>query len=162
MPFRRPKQNFNISYNRYSAGDYTVLYNALSTYDRSSPYNETSVDVAVNRLNVAVTQAIDLAVPSGYIKKHKYPACFSGKLKTCIKKNDYFYGRYKKFKTQYFYDKFSFYRKLVKTTIKTEGFGWLKSVDENLKSHPKQFWKYVSQFRKKNTDLIEIEIDGIF
>jgi hypothetical protein len=40
----------------------------LSTYDWSSLYNERSVDAAVNRLNISVTQAIDLAVPSGYIK----------------------------------------------------------------------------------------------
>jgi hypothetical protein len=37
-----------------------VLYNALSTYDWSSLNNETSVDAAVDRLNVPVTQAIDL------------------------------------------------------------------------------------------------------
>jgi hypothetical protein len=56
-----------------------VLYNVLFTYDWSSLYNEISVDAAV-------TQAIDLAVPSGYIKKYKYPAWFSGKLQTYIKK----------------------------------------------------------------------------
>jgi hypothetical protein len=37
----------------------------------------------------------------------------------------------------------------------------LKSVDENLKSHPNQFWKYILQFRKKNSDLIHLEINGI-
>jgi hypothetical protein len=67
MPLRRFKQNCNISYKRHSAGNYAVLYNVLSNYDWSSLYNETSVDAAVDRLNVAVTQAIHLAVPSGYI-----------------------------------------------------------------------------------------------
>jgi hypothetical protein len=43
------------------------------------------VDVAVDRLNVAVTSATDLAVRSGYIRKHKHPAWFSGKLKVYIK-----------------------------------------------------------------------------
>jgi hypothetical protein len=112
-------------------------------------YSETSVDAAVDRLNFAVTQAIDLAVPSGHIQKHKYPDWFSGKLKIYIKKKNYFYRRYKKYTSDCFYDKFSYYRKLVKATAKTDGFRWLQSVDKNLKSHPKQFWKYVSQFRKK-------------
>jgi hypothetical protein len=128
------------------AGDYAVLYNALSTYDWSSLYNETSADAAVDRLNVAA--------PSGYIKKHTYPTWFSGKLKVNNKKNNYFYRHYKKCKADCFYDRFSFHCKLIKTTIKTDRFRWLKSVDENLKSHPKQFWKYVSQFRKRNTCLI--------
>jgi hypothetical protein len=52
-----------------------VLYDALAAYIWSSLHNETSADAAVDRLNIAVTQAIDLAVPSGYIKKH----WFSGK-----------------------------------------------------------------------------------
>jgi hypothetical protein len=125
----------------------------LAIYDWSSLYNETSVDAAVYILNVAVTQAIDLAVPSGHIKKHKYPNWFSGKLKVYIKKN-YFYRRYKKYKAV-FYDKYSFYRKLVTATIKPH------FVNKNLKSHPKQFWEYESQFRKTNTGLIHFEINYI-
>jgi hypothetical protein len=35
------------------------------------------VDAAVDRLNAAVTQAIDLAVLSGHIKKHEYRTWFS-------------------------------------------------------------------------------------
>jgi hypothetical protein len=54
-----------------------------------------------------------------------------------------------------------FFCKLVKMTIETDRFHWLKSSDKNLKSHPKQFWKYVSQFRKKNADLLHLEINGI-
>jgi hypothetical protein len=90
MPVRRSKQNFNISYKRFSAGDYAALYNAPSTYDWSSLYNETPVDAAVDRLNIAVTQVIDFTVPSVHIKMHKYPAWFPEKLKAYIKKKNYF------------------------------------------------------------------------
>jgi hypothetical protein len=99
MSFRRPKQSFNISYKRFSAGDSAVLYNILSPY-KSTLYNETSADAAVKKLNVDVTKSTDLAVLSGYIKKHKYPVWFSEKLKTFIKKN-YFYRRYKKLTDKY-------------------------------------------------------------
>jgi hypothetical protein len=37
-----------ISYKRFSAGNYAVLYNALSNYDWSSLYKEISVDAAVD------------------------------------------------------------------------------------------------------------------
>jgi hypothetical protein len=34
----------------------------------------------------------------------------------------------------------------------------LKSIDDSLKSYPKQFWKYKSQFKEANADLIDAEI----
>jgi hypothetical protein len=52
----------------------------------------------VGRSNAAVTQAIDLAVPSGHSKKHEYLPWISGKLILHSKKK-YFYIRFKKFKT---------------------------------------------------------------
>jgi hypothetical protein len=48
----------------------------MSTYDWSSLYNKIFFDVAIKRLNVDVTKTTDLPLRSGYIKKHKYPACF--------------------------------------------------------------------------------------
>jgi mRNA-degrading endonuclease RelE of RelBE toxin-antitoxin system len=41
---------------------------------------------------------------------------------------------------------------------------WLKSVDENLKSLPKQLRKYVSSLfgkEKRNTGLIQLDTDGV-
>jgi hypothetical protein len=108
MSGRGYKLNFNISYKRFSTVDYAVLYNALSICDWSSLHNERSLDAAVDRLNVAVTQATDLAVPCGYIKKHKYTAYFSGKLKAYIKRKNYFYRRYKTYKADCFYGNISF------------------------------------------------------
>jgi hypothetical protein len=35
---------------------------------------------------------------------------------------------------------------------------YLKCIDENLKSQPKQFWKYVTLFRKINSN--QLEADG--
>jgi hypothetical protein len=33
-------------------------------------------------------------------------------------------------------------------------------MDANLKSQPKQFWKYVASFRKINSTSIQLEVDG--
>jgi hypothetical protein len=84
------------SLNRYSFWDYAVIYNYLSSYYLSSLYKETSVDAAIGRLNVAVTLAIDLGLPSGYLKKHKDPAWVSGNLKAYIKKENCLCKCYKK------------------------------------------------------------------
>jgi hypothetical protein len=48
-------------------------------------------------------------------------------------KKDYYYRRFEKKNSDYFYNKFSFYRKLVKATIKSDRLRWLKSTDDNLK-----------------------------
>jgi hypothetical protein len=62
----------------------------------------------------------------------------------------------------YYYCYYYYYRKLIKTTIKTVRFFLAQiRVEENLKSRPKQFWKHVSQFRKKNADLTHFAIDGV-
>lgn len=161
IPQRRNHHNSNTVYRRFPAGDYTLLYNTLLSHDWSSLYSESSVDAAVDRLNDVIIKAINLAVPIGRVSKHKYPAWFSSRLKTYINKKNYFHRRYKQFKTDCFYDKFSFYRKLVKSTLKSDRSRWLNSVDENLKSHPQQFWKYVSQYRKKNSDATHLNIDGV-
>jgi hypothetical protein len=64
-------------------------------------------------------------------------------------------------KSDCLYNKFSLYRKLVKTTIKLDRFRWLQSIDDNLKTQPKQFWKCVATHRKRNSTCIQLEVDGI-
>jgi hypothetical protein len=36
----------------------------------------------------------------------------------------------------------------------------LKSIDENVKSQRKQFWKYMACFKKRNSTSIQLEVDG--
>jgi hypothetical protein len=45
--------------------------------------------------------------------------------------------------------------------LKQSGCHWLRSIDENLRPLPKQLWKYVSIFRKEDTDLIQLDTNGI-
>jgi hypothetical protein len=118
------------------------------------------VDDAVTSLNADVLNAMDQAVPRGFIRKSKFPHCFSSSLRYYIWKNDYYYRRFKKKNFNYFYNKFSFYRKLVEATIKSDRLRWLKSIDDNLKLQPKQFWKYVASYRKRNSTSVQLEVDG--
>jgi len=57
-----------------SSFDYLLFHNALSPYHSSSVCNKTSADAPVGRLVVAVTQAIQTAVPVAYLQKCKFPA----------------------------------------------------------------------------------------
>jgi hypothetical protein len=51
---------------------------------------------------------------------------------------------------------FSYYRKLVKTTIKADRWAWLTYIDENLKTQPKHIWKYISTFKKNDQAVTQL------
>jgi hypothetical protein len=68
-----------------------MLYNTLCTYSWSPLYIETFVDAAVDRLAVPLTHVIETAVPTGCLKKCKFPTWFyndlnfiSGKIITFV------------------------------------------------------------------------------
>jgi hypothetical protein len=50
--------------------------------------------------------------------------------------------------------------KLLISLTDIDGCRWLKSVDEKLKSQPKQFWKYVASFGKRNSNSVQLEVDA--
>jgi hypothetical protein len=95
-------------------------------------YETTSVDTAVASLNAVVRGAMEQAIPRGYSCKSKFPPWFSHTLRHYIAKKNYFHRQFKKKPYDYFYERFALYRKLVKSTIKSDRVTWLKSIDNNL------------------------------
>jgi hypothetical protein len=83
-------------------------------------------------------------------------------LKHYINKKNHFFRCYKKTKSATHYFSFSFFHKLVKVTIKSGRQHCLKSVDDNLISQPKQFWKYVSNLRRKDNTFTQVRDDDHF
>jgi hypothetical protein len=77
-------------------------------------YETCSVDVAVASLSVAVRDAKEQANPRGYKRNSKFPSSFSNALRYYVVKKNYFYRHFEKKRSDYFYDKFAFYLKLVK------------------------------------------------
>jgi hypothetical protein len=55
------------------------------------------------------------------------------------------------------YSYFAFYRKLVNVTIKSDRQHWLKFVDDSLRNNPHHFWKYVSNFKRKDNSFIQLK-----
>jgi hypothetical protein len=118
-----------------------LLYNVFRHSDWSCVLNKNSVDAAVNNLAATVRKAINLAIPYVRPKNFAFPPWFSSLLKFYIKKKNRYFRKYKKSKFDNHYSAFTYYRKLVKTTIKTDRLRWLQSVEDNLKTQPKDFWK---------------------
>jgi hypothetical protein len=119
----------------------------LSSYDWSCVYNQSSADCAVSQLNSVVTEALKLAI---YSRKSKFPCWFSSSLKYYSYKKNYHLCHYNKIKSAICYSFFAYFCKLVKLAIKLDWQQWLISVDDSLKTHPQHFWKYVSDFKRKD------------
>jgi hypothetical protein len=81
LPAASTARNCEYSYFKFASGDYTLLYNILSTHDWSCVYNSTSVDDAVASLNSTVQDAMEQAIPRGVTEKSKFPHWFSTSLR---------------------------------------------------------------------------------
>jgi hypothetical protein len=91
-------------------------------------YETTSVDAAVASLSAPVLGAMEQAIPRGYSPKSKFPPWFSHTLRYYIAKKNYCHCDFKKKPSDYLYDRFVLYRKLVKNTIKSDRLKWLCEV----------------------------------
>ena len=61
------------SYRKYALGDYSLLFSYLSNYDWSCVYSNNTIDDAVGSFSNVILQAMDLAVPWGFIRKSRFP-----------------------------------------------------------------------------------------
>jgi hypothetical protein len=75
LPSETSTRNCEYSYSKFAPGDYTLLYDTLWTCYWSCLYNITSVDDAVANLN-----AVQEETSRGFIRKSKFPHCFSSSL----------------------------------------------------------------------------------
>jgi hypothetical protein len=92
-------------------------------------YEEISLDAAVDRLNDAVTQTIDSTTSFHCESEHGFRSLFSGKLEIYIKGQIYFYIRFKRNKSDYFYI-FLICWKLIEVAVTCDRPRSLESTDE--------------------------------
>jgi hypothetical protein len=76
------------------------------------------------------------AIPRGYSCKSKFPPWIYYNLRYYLVKKNYFHHRFKKKLSDYFYNRFASYRKLVKNTVKSDGLGRLMYIDNKLSYSP--------------------------
>jgi hypothetical protein len=96
LPHVNNDLNCEFSYPNFADGNYTLLYNILSTCDWSRVYETNSFDVAVASLNAAVRDAMEQAIPRGYNPKYKFSPWFSNTLRYYTVKKNYFHRRFKR------------------------------------------------------------------
>jgi hypothetical protein len=99
-----------------------LLYNILRNSDWSCVLNENSIESAVNHLTATVCEAMNLAIPYIISKNSTFPHWFSDSLNNYIKNkiNTSEDTINQNLITAIVF--FSDYRKMIKTTIKTDSF----------------------------------------
>jgi hypothetical protein len=55
---------------------------------------------------------------------------------------------------------FALYRKLIKAIIKSDRQQWLQFIDYSLRNNPHHFWKYVSNFKRKDNSFIQLKFEN--
>jgi hypothetical protein len=61
LPHVTNNQNCEFTYRNFAAGNYTLLYNMISTYNWSGVYEAASIDVAIASLTETVRDNIEQA-----------------------------------------------------------------------------------------------------
>jgi len=103
----------------------------------------------VYRLVVAVTKAIETAVPAVYIKKCELPLWCFETFRYYVKRKNYLNRNFKQYRSNFCNDRYSSYRKLVRATMKCDKLIWLKSIDYYLKTNPGAFLEICVFFQQK-------------
>jgi hypothetical protein len=88
----------------------------LSSYDWPSVHNDTSVDAAVDRLNIAATPSIDFAIIPATLRSLNILPFFFLANGNFLLKRDFLYTRLKVF-VQILMINFLSYHELVKTSV---------------------------------------------
>jgi len=96
------------------------------------------------------TEALVFSIPYSHHNQYKQLHWFSNTLQYYICRKSHFYCHCKKIQSLDAYSVFSYFCKLGQATTQSDRRRWLKSVYDNLKTQPTEFWKYVSIFKRKD------------
>lgn len=146
------KLNTSVSYfYNFRRADYDKL-NSLFLSESWDVLSNLSVDRAVSALYEVLKRGRELHVPKIKILNKKYPVYFSKNTINVLKQKNKIHKKWKRFCNPYYYEKFKSLRRLSKGLIHADYGLYLGDVQEQIRTHPKKFWDYVSNC-KRDTSL---------
>lgn len=138
FPFNSVLKGYN-----FKKANFICLYNEIFTTNWSFLHNLHDVDTMVDRFYVHLYRLLDAFVPKAKTVKSTFPPWYSQELKPKFKIKNYFHKKYKKTKLTYFYMLFSKVRKEINSLMHRDYNAYLHDVQENLRTNPKEFWKFI-------------------
>lgn len=147
---------------RYAYGNYLRLYNDLLAYDWSELLETEDVNTGVELLTSTVQGIMKKCIPHRKSKKCRFPCWFSHDLRHYLKKKQKYHKLYVKSESEYWYQRYSLCRKIVKKLIARDEADYHRLLEQNFKKEPSSFWDFV---RKQRNDKVSAAViktrDGI-
>ena len=133
----------NYRYN-FKKADFKNLYEYICNVDWSHINNFVQVDEALNEFYRILYEALDKFVPTYRCCTSNFPPWFTFEIKSNLKTKEYFRKKWIKTRQLTYYDEFKRLRTLIKNLVKTAYEEYIDKVENNIKSNPSEFWKYVN------------------
>jgi hypothetical protein len=144
----------------FRRGDYLNLFHDLSSLSWQLVYQAADVDEAARRFGESFHGTIERNIPARKKTCRKFPAWFSQELIRCLKNKKASHGLYKKTGLANHYIAFSKYRKLSKSLLRRDETRRASAVEANLRSEPKNLFRYIKSFSGESSAVRPIEVGG--
>ncbi|CAH2094990.1 unnamed protein product [Euphydryas editha] len=132
--------------------NFHALYNCFLNVNWDSIFNIKDPDTAVAEFYSIVNSYIDSCVPSkrrvAVLSRYCYPDWYMPLTKRYIKYKAHFHRLYKKTLCSKYRIKFSYYRAIVKLSIKSDFRIYQRRIESDVRRDPSTFWGYIAAKRK--------------
>lgn len=143
LPFK-PIDTYN-----FRKCNYNNLINFYQGFNWSDILSdEFSVDANVGKFYETLSAGISQFTPKFKSKHKNFPFYFSARTRQCIQDKNKYHKKWKLFSNVNDYSRFSELRRKSKNLMNYDYLRYVSSCENNIKSDPKNFWKFVSSSRR--------------
>lgn len=148
-PIRSFSSNTNLRYN-FKNANFQSLYDSIISIDWTSIDTFSNVNDAISEFYDLLFNTIRLFVPTSRSPQRNFPPWINSDIKRNLKIKQYYYNKWKKTNSSVYRVEFSRLRSLTKRQIKTAYNEYHRTIENNITSNPKLFWKFVNAKRSSS------------
>ncbi|KAI5739254.1 hypothetical protein M8J77_016910 [Diaphorina citri] len=145
---------------QFRKGNYLLINKIFSSFDWKFFLSSENVEDNVQSFHTFVHDVIKCFVPSFHIRKDSYPIWYTSYLKTLIIRKKLAHRLYKSTFSPHHYNEFSRLRSLCKSVSVQCYSSYVPSVEKNIRTNPRYFWKYERSLRTDSSLPKNLEYNG--
>ena len=140
----------------YYRGNYEEMKNELIEINWPDKLDNLNTQQAWNSFQGLLEGMIENYIPKKKFTLRKKKPWINREVITAIKNKRKAWDRYKKKKTAENWDKYAEIRNRTNRTINKAKFDYEQKITTEIKSNPKQFWKYINAKSNRKRDLVDL------